>query len=448
MKLFYLSIIVILLSTQAFANDEHENGLYKFNGQVIKLDKFIDHKNVDVDETLDKNNIPPKVDLTRYQSPVKNQSDRGACAYFSSTALLESEIKKKTGVEINISEEYLIWYTKAILRQSTRDDGSFSGSNLRALGESFLLEKHAPYQPSWFGKGLPCEQYKDAGRMAPATCYSHKKPYNADMNLVKVNGLNVQSLYFSLQEVIDALASGKSVITNLPVNQNAWDAKTGFADYNEKYRKECQEKEDLCGGHSIVLTGYDLEKEVFYFKNSWGVEWGKKGYGYLPFNYVRNYNQGNMYIVIGDLALPRDATAEPKAEASNVNYTLDTITNEQITTKVGADVSYTKNAMFYISTFLATKNDLGSYDYLEVPKNLQDKYGVTVRGYFYKNFKTSDSLSFDINASPAINKIPLQVINRSNIEGKELFARVSLYVYTDDEGWRKIFREFKPIELN
>lgn len=40
------------------------------------------------------------------------------------------------------------------------------------------------------------------------------------------------------------------------------------------------------GGHLVLLCGYDLHKEVVYFKNSWGEEWGDKGYGEIPLDKI------------------------------------------------------------------------------------------------------------------------------------------------------------------
>ncbi len=40
----------------------------------------------------------------------------------------------------------------------------------------------------------------------------------------------------------------------------------------------------VSGGHAIDLTGYDLKRKVFYFDNSWGLKWGKKGRGEIPFS--------------------------------------------------------------------------------------------------------------------------------------------------------------------
>lgn len=42
----------------------------------------------------------------------------------------------------------------------------------------------------------------------------------------------------------------------------------------------------IIGGHCVLFVGFDDEKKLLKFKNSWGVDWGDKGYGYLPYDYV------------------------------------------------------------------------------------------------------------------------------------------------------------------
>lgn len=45
--------------------------------------------------------------------------------------------------------------------------------------------------------------------------------------------------------------------------------------------------ERTLGGHAVMAVGYDLQKQVFIVRNSWGASWGAKGYFYLPFDYLR-----------------------------------------------------------------------------------------------------------------------------------------------------------------
>jgi C1A family cysteine protease len=42
------------------------------------------------------------------------------------------------------------------------------------------------------------------------------------------------------------------------------------------------------GGHAVLIVGYDDEKQCFIVRNSWGEEWGDKGYFYMPYKYALN----------------------------------------------------------------------------------------------------------------------------------------------------------------
>ena len=42
------------------------------------------------------------------------------------------------------------------------------------------------------------------------------------------------------------------------------------------------------GGHCVLLTGWDDSKRLFQIQNSWGTDWGDKGFGYLSYDYVLN----------------------------------------------------------------------------------------------------------------------------------------------------------------
>jgi len=50
------------------------------------------------------------------------------------------------------------------------------------------------------------------------------------------------------------------------------------------------EKSDtILGGHAVVMVGYDDQKKQVKFVNSWGKNWGDKGFGYLPYEYLEKY---------------------------------------------------------------------------------------------------------------------------------------------------------------
>lgn len=46
--------------------------------------------------------------------------------------------------------------------------------------------------------------------------------------------------------------------------------------------------EQVLGGHAILVVGYDDATQRFIVRNSWGVNWGQKGYFTVPYEYFTN----------------------------------------------------------------------------------------------------------------------------------------------------------------
>ena len=40
------------------------------------------------------------------------------------------------------------------------------------------------------------------------------------------------------------------------------------------------------GGHCIILVSWDDSMRLFGIQNSWGEEWGDKGFGYMSYDYL------------------------------------------------------------------------------------------------------------------------------------------------------------------
>jgi C1A family cysteine protease len=49
-------------------------------------------------------------------------------------------------------------------------------------------------------------------------------------------------------------------------------------------------KEKLLGGHAVMAVGYNDITQRFIVRNSWGIDWGKKGYFTIPYAYLTNRN--------------------------------------------------------------------------------------------------------------------------------------------------------------
>jgi hypothetical protein len=62
------------------------------------------------------------------------------------------------------------------------------------------------------------------------------------------------------------------------------------------------------GAHAMCCVGYSDVDQVFIVRNSWGTDWGDKGYCYMPYHYLMNpnFNLGDSWVFVpdGELDLP------------------------------------------------------------------------------------------------------------------------------------------------
>jgi C1A family cysteine protease len=58
-------------------------------------------------------------------------------------------------------------------------------------------------------------------------------------------------------------------------------ARTGIVNLPDK-------KESMLGGHAVVSVGYEDKLKRFIVRNSWGNDWGIKGYFTIPYQYLED----------------------------------------------------------------------------------------------------------------------------------------------------------------
>ena len=272
--------------------------------------------------------LPRSVNFSSEMTSVKNQGQRGTCTFFAATALLEAALKMDKGIDVNLSEEYLIYSTKA-QGDYSEVEASHVSVNLQSIKKGgILLEKDWSYIPSMFEYGQACESIPNDD-MAPTHCFSHIPDMETLMKVIPAESIKTGFIRKNTNDIIKYLATKKRPLSiSLPVNFRGWND-NGSVYYNEELRQECLSNPESCGAHSVVLTGYDIDKQVFYFKNSWGSDWGVSGYGELSFELVDKYVEGYVYFakVEGEINMPTDAVIDDfKLEDIEITSTLTNLT--------------------------------------------------------------------------------------------------------------------------
>jgi len=204
--------------------------------------------------------LAKKVDYTPRLSPVRDQGNEGTCVGFATaTGMKEYQ-------EIIDYKKLIRLSPRFIYNECKKIDGmpEAEGTTIRAAMKALTTkgvcqEKFWPYRPRQTDK-------------AKRGALTNAKKFRV-VSYARI--LNLNELHLSLY------SKGPCVI-GVEVFEGFMKTKTGVVPLPRK-------SEEALGGHAICVVGYDDQKKLIKFKNSWSIKWGQKGYGYLPYAYVERY---------------------------------------------------------------------------------------------------------------------------------------------------------------
>jgi C1A family cysteine protease len=218
--------------------------------------------------------LPVRIDHRKYCSPVKDQGQLGSCTANMAANMYEYMCKRgKTGyVELS---RLFIYKTTRWLLHLTGDTGAYIRSALGALVVyGAPPEEYYPYEVSKF------DETPDVLNAGFAQSFQVTKYFRLDKGIPSNEQLIARMKEF--------LTKGFCLGIGFTVFDSFEEAASngGFIPYPKP-------TESVQGGHAVTIVGYDTNKEegAFLVKNSWGVDWGEGGYGWIPMRYfVRQEN--------------------------------------------------------------------------------------------------------------------------------------------------------------
>jgi hypothetical protein len=189
-------------------------------------------------------------------------------------------LKKESKPEFQPSRLYLYWNTRVNIEKSP--PGEDTGVCIRDICKS-LSKYHAcdekiwPYIIEKFSEAPPLEAYKNAN--------THGK-------------ITYASVPQNLQKLKQVLANKLPIIIGIQVFESFESeevAKSGVVPMPGS-------KEKCLGGHAVLMVGYDDSKKSFIVMNSWGSDWGQKGFFELPYDYVSSPDLASDFWVLSYFA--------------------------------------------------------------------------------------------------------------------------------------------------
>lgn len=242
--------------------------LFKLNYQAAPLDT----RDYIIKIQNNSTNLPQSVDLSN-NSPVKNQGSVGSCTAFAGCAMNEFVCIKNNISPVDFSEKFLYYTTRVNVMKwpSNEDTGATVRDTLKAMNKYGICnEMSFPYLRE-------DEKECSFGDIPPPSSYLEAKNY-LSTNYANIP-LEVSNQTKVLENMKFLLNSGYPFMAGFYAFENI------FNDINGTIPEP---QGNIIGGHAVLFVGYDDEKSLLKFKNSWGNDWGNNGYGYLPYSFVLN----------------------------------------------------------------------------------------------------------------------------------------------------------------
>ncbi|MBO7566189.1 MAG: C1 family peptidase, partial [Bacteroidales bacterium] len=307
-QLKYLLVILVMLVAACFGDDTPKKGhvgilrngakmqkktvmmtkgvgagkvIIRADGTAIKVggcrrpDKQIFSKAPSFKAKYKAGELPKKVDLRQFMTRVEDQGTLGSCTANATAGAYEYVLKRYKGItNFDVSRLFLYYNSRALDNLVNEDAGALISNVIKTISKDGICsEKTWPYT----------NIMKNFKKKPSQNCYDEAK----DNRAIKCQHINT-----NLNEWKSALAEGHPIIFGIDIFKSIYNVRNGIVP-NPPSNSRSE------GGHAMLCVGYSDPDRVFIIRNSWGEQWGDRGYGYISYDYMMNkrYNGGDSWVI-------------------------------------------------------------------------------------------------------------------------------------------------------
>ena len=204
--------------------------------------------------------VLPSSNLRPLCPPVYDQLQLGSCTGNGLAGAVEFDIDKEKLPDFIPSRLFIYFNERAEEGTIKEDAGANIRDGIKVLAKYGVCdEKLWPYNINRFKK-RPCSK-----------CYSE-----------------------ALQNIIEKYEAANDLLSYRTALSNGFPIVFGFTVYESFESEEVAKTgivpvpsldESAMGGHCVMAVGHNDEKQWLICRNSWGSDWGDKGYFYLPYQF-------------------------------------------------------------------------------------------------------------------------------------------------------------------
>ena len=252
--------------------------------------------------------MPASIDLDQPSpgtpfDPAWNQATEGSCG---PNSLAENLVFDQLGQGQAVampSRQFIYWITRLLMGTTQSDSGVDNRTMLKALAASGFCDEDGPDGFPYIPANLAAGDTGNLLTQPPQACF--------DQAAKRAGGIAYQSVAQDLNTMKACLVETRRPIvvgfTVFSSIQSQQTDTTGIISLPGRLDR-------TVGGHDVLLMGYsdeaigsDWPAGHWKIKNHWTAQWGRAGYGFMPYEYLENPQlSGDFWTVmnVGQLTPP------------------------------------------------------------------------------------------------------------------------------------------------